>query len=308
MDIQVAGVLFQFIDAALKPLLSGGVRNVMLGLGALIGTFWQVNFVLRSMRWYWLGMTGIFQDVVFELLKVAFIAGMAFNVGWYLQTIVPFVTDGAAWMGGVMSGLDGSQNNQVDMMLSAYIDSLIKLFDALTFPITDLKTTLMSVVTLALYIGGGVPFLITVVCTLVVMKAATTMLLALGPLFIAFALFDVTRQWFWGWVSQISGFMLTQVMFAVILALEISFINQNIIKDGVIDTSIPASFSMTIFFAAFTLLATGIPNYAASIMGGAPAQGGAGLGALVSKASGFSTAQKFAGSAFSKFRGKNNIK
>lgn len=308
MDIQVAGVLFQFIDAALKPLLSGGVRNVMLGLGALIGTFWQVNFVLRSMRWYWLGMTGIFQDVVFELLKVAFIAGMAFNVGWYLQTIVPFVTDGAAWMGGVMSGLDGSQTNQVDMMLSAYIDSLIKLFDALTFPITDLKTTLMSVVTLALYIGGGVPFLITVVCTLVVMKAATTMLLALGPLFIAFALFDVTRQWFWGWVSQISGFMLTQVMFAVILALEISFINQNIIKDGVIDTSIPASFSMTIFFAAFTLLATGIPNYAASIMGGAPAQGGAGLGALVSKASGFSTAQKFAGSAFSKFRGKNNIK
>lgn len=308
MDIQVAGVLFQFIDAALKPLLSGGVRNVMLGLGALIGTFWQVNFVLRSMRWYWLGMTGIFQDVVFELLKVAFIAGMAFNVGWYLQTIVPFVTDGAAWMGGVMSGLDGSQTNQVDMMLSAYIDSLIKLFDALTFPITDLKTTLMSVVTLALYIGGGVPFLITVVCTLVVMKAATTMLLALGPLFIAFALFDVTRQWFWGWVSQISGFMLTQVMFAVILALEISFINQNIIKDGVIDTSIPASFSMTMFFAAFTLLATGIPNYAASIMGGAPAQGGAGLGALVSKASGFSTAQKFAGSAFSKFRGKNNIK
>lgn len=308
MDIQVAGVLFQFIDAALKPLLSGGVRNVMLGLGALIGTFWQVNFVLRSMRWYWLGMTGIFQDVVFELLKVAFIAGMAFNVGWYLQTIVPFVTDGAAWMGGVMSGLDGSQTNQVDMMLSAYIDSLIKLFDALTFPITDLKTTLMSVVTLALYIGGGVPFLITVVCTLVVMKAATTMLLALGPLFIAFALFDVTRQWFWGWVSQISGFMLTQVMFAVILALEISFINQNIIKNGVIDTSIPASFSMTMFFAAFTLLATGIPNYAASIMGGAPAQGGAGLGALVSKASGFSTAQKFAGSAFSKFRGKNNIK
>lgn len=308
MDIQVAGVLFQFIDAALKPLLSGGVRNVMLGLGALIGTFWQVNFVLRSMRWYWLGMTGIFQDVVFELLKVAFIAGMAFNVGWYLQTIVPFVTDGTAWMGGVMSGLDGSQTNQVDMMLSAYIDSLIRLFDALTFPITDLKTTLMSVVTLGLYIGGGVPFLITVVCTLVVMKAATTMLLALGPLFIAFALFDVTRQWFWGWVSQISGFMLTQVMFAVILALEISFINQNIIKDGNIDTSIPASFSMTMFFAAFTLLATGIPNYAASIMGGAPAQGGAGLGALMGKASGFSTAQKFAGSAFSKFRGKNNIK
>jgi type IV secretion system protein VirB6 len=308
MDIQVAGVLFQFIDAALKPLLSGGVRNVMLGLGALIGTFWQVNFVLRSMRWYWLGMTGIFQDVFFELLKVAFIAGMAFNIGWYLQTIVPFVTDGAAWMGGVMSGLDGSQTNQVDMMLSTYIDSLMKLFEALKFPMTDLQVTLMSVVTLVLYIGGGLPFLVTVVCTLVVMKAATTMVLALGPLFIAFALFDATRHWYWGWVSQIAGFMLTQVMFAVVLALEISFINQNIIKEGTIDTSIPASASMLFFFAAFTMLATGIPNYAASMMGGAPAQGGSGIGAVMGKATGFSTAQRMAGAIHSKIRGKNNIK
>nr|WP_235654482.1 type IV secretion system protein [Pseudomonas amygdali] len=48
-------------------------------------------------------------------------------------------------------------------------------------------------ISIVLFILGGIPFLLAVGSTLLVIKAATTMLLALGPLFIAFALFDRTR-------------------------------------------------------------------------------------------------------------------
>ncbi|WP_235654479.1 type IV secretion system protein, partial [Pseudomonas amygdali] len=89
----------------------------------------------------------------------------------------------------------------------------------------DMSVLYTGGISIVLFILGGIPFLLAVVSTLLVIKAATTMLLALGPLFIAFALFDRPRQWFWGWVSQMAGFMLTQVLFSVVLAMEVAFIN-----------------------------------------------------------------------------------
>ncbi|EGH18686.1 conjugal transfer protein, partial [Pseudomonas savastanoi pv. glycinea str. race 4] len=55
--------------------------------------------------------------------------------------------------------------------------------------------------------------------------------------FIAFLLFDQTRQYFWGWVGAIAGFMLAQVLISVVLAIEIGFINTMMIKDGMLNTN-----------------------------------------------------------------------
>lgn len=308
MEINVAQTLYSFIDAALQTTLSSGMQNAMLVLGGLIGTFWMVSFTLRSIRWLYMGMTETFQDVVYEIFKVAFIAGMAFNLNWYISTIVPFVTDAPAWLGGVLSGQSGTQINQIDSMMTSYINSLLEMMKMLKISIwdTDFEVLMLAVVSVSIYLLGGIPFLLACVSTLLVIKAATTLLLALGPLFIAFALFDATRQWFWGWVSQIAGFMLTQVLFSVVLALEIGFVNKMIITDGQINTSLPGVFSMFIFFAVFLALAVELPNYAASIMGGSPTSGG-GLRGALAKTSGFSAAQKLAGLMRKKMPSRNRI-
>ena len=102
--------------------------------------------------------------------------------------------------------------------------------------------------------------------------------------------------------------MLTQVLFAVVLGLEIGFINSFIIKNGEIDTTLLGNISMLIYFAAFTLLATELPNYAASVMGGASSGAATGLGGILGKASGAGAAMKMskaAGGLASKYlRGK----
>ncbi|EGH18696.1 conjugal transfer protein, partial [Pseudomonas savastanoi pv. glycinea str. race 4] len=54
---------------------------------------------------------------------------------------------------------------------------------------------------------------------------------------IAFLLFDQTKQYFWGWVAAIAGFMLAQVLISVVLAIEIGFINTVMIKDGTLTTT-----------------------------------------------------------------------
>src|ERR1700712_1861544 len=126
MELHVAQKMYEAVDASLHGTLVTGTANVMLGVGALFGTFWLLNFTLKGVFWLYQGMTVVFREVVIEIAKVAFIAGLAWNVGWYIQTIVPFVTGLPAWMGGVLSGQEGSQVNQIDDLVVSYCINLQK--------------------------------------------------------------------------------------------------------------------------------------------------------------------------------------
>ncbi len=315
MDVTIAQDLFQAIDEALKSTLGSGTAKVMLGLGASFGSMWLVHFTLKSIYWLFQGLDVIFQDVIFTILKMAFVMYFAFNVSWYIQTVVPFVTDLPNWIGGVLSGsgLEGKLTNQVDKLIAGYIGSLDKLISAMEFGFTQNWGTMFnSVLTILFYLIGGIPFLSVCVGTMVVLKFSTSILLVVGPIFIAFALFDQTRQWFWGWVSTISAFMLTNIFFSVAIGVELNYINNFIIKNGTIDMSLLGAFEILIVFGAFTLLATELPGYAASIMGGASSGGVTGVpGGGAAKRMAGGAAKKLGGAARSiatRFAGRNRIK
>lgn len=298
MDIQVAQTLYSSIDASLNHVLSSGTAKVMAGVAGVIGTFWMLSFTVRSLQWLFMGMTQVFRDVVFELIKMSFITSMAFNVVWYLKTVVPFVTDFPVWMGGILSGQEGSQVNQVDSLINSYVGELAHLIKAMKFnPFTNnLSDIWLGIQSAVLYLVGGIPFLLVAVGTSLTLKVATTVLLVVGPLFIAFALFDQTRHWFMGWVSVVAGFMLTHVLFAVVLAMEIGYVKTTLMPNGQLDTSLVGNINMIIVFLVFTVLATELPGYAASIMGGAPS-GAHGLADIVGKGSGLGTAMRVANAA-----------
>ncbi|WP_147479986.1 type IV secretion system protein, partial [Pseudomonas savastanoi] len=215
-------------------------------LGALFGTMWLIHFTLRNMQWLYRGMNVAFEDVAKEILKMAFITACAFNLQWYVQTIVPFVTGFPNWMGGLMSGQEGTQTNQIDSLIVTYASNLSALIGAMKFNIlrasfADIWLGIQGVV---FYAIGGIPFLLAAVATLFVLKVSTTAIVAVGPLFIAFLLFDQTRQYFWGWVGAIAGFMLAQVLISVVLAIEIGFINTMMIKDGMLNTNLEGNLTI----------------------------------------------------------------
>lgn len=315
MDFQVAiaADLFQAIDAALKGTLGSGTSKVMLGLGASFGSMWLLNFTMKSIYWLHQGMDAVFQDVLMSIMKMAIIVYFAFNVSWYTSTVVPIVTGLPDWMGGVLAGNEGPATNQVDGLINSYIGSLDTLISAMKFGWTeDWAVMFYAILVVAFYLMGGIPFLGVCIGTMITLKAATTIILVVGPVFIAFALFDQTRQWFWGWVSVIGGFMLTQVLFAIVIGLELNYINNNIVKNGQIETTLVSAFGILLIFGAFTYLATELPNYAASIMGGGPSGGVTGVGGLLGKATGLNPAGRMAKSAAQfaarRFKGRNQIK
>lgn len=313
MDVQIAGDLYRAIDESLKSTLGTGTAKVMVGLGAAFGSMWMVQFTLKSIYWLFQGMDAIFQDVIFTIFKMAFIVYFAFNVTWYIQNVVPFATGLPNWMGGVLSGQEGNATNQVDALIASYIDSLDKLISMMKFGFTeDWSVMFYAVLIIVFYLMGGIPFLSVCVGTMITLKAASSIILVVGPIFIAFSLFDQTRQWFWGWVSLIGGFMLTQVLFAVVVGIELNYINSFIIKNGAIEITLMGAFQILLVFGAFTLLATELPNYAASIMGGGPSGGVGGIGGILGRTSGLGAARRMSGAAAKqiakRFKGRNQIK
>ncbi|WP_052150869.1 type IV secretion system protein [Pseudomonas aeruginosa] len=297
INIEIANQLYTFIDASLKSMIMVGMAKVMLVMGAVFGTFWLLHLLMRAIRWLWLGLDVPFQEVSMELIKIAVLISIAFNVGTYWNYIVPFVQGLPLWMAKTLSGSSDVFTNQVDSLISSFFNGVRDLVKTLKFnPLSKagFSGAFLSVLTVAYMLLGGIPFLLIAVGTLVTLKVSTTVILVVGPLFIAFAIFPQTRQYFFGWVGVLGGFMLAQVLFSVILGLEMRFINEHVIRDGNIPSDLKGAISILIYFAAFTAIALEIPNYAATIMSGAPTSAGGAIGGMVKRGLGLHPAMRMA--------------
>ena len=67
-------------------------------------------------------------------------------------------------------------------------------------------------------------FLVSAVGGLVVLRLIAAILLALGPLFVVFLLFDATRGWFAGWLRGLAGTMLGMFGVGIVLGVELALL------------------------------------------------------------------------------------
>ncbi len=72
--------------------------------------------------------------------------------------------------------------------------------------------------------GSRILFLLTAVGALAAVRVVTGLMLALGPFFIAFLMFDSTRSLFEGWVRAIAGAALGAIGVTIVLGLELELL------------------------------------------------------------------------------------
>lgn len=312
MDLHIAQTLFEAIDTALDGTITNGTAKVMLVLAGLFGSAWLLQFTIMAMQWIFTGLNRAFEEVLWSVLRLAIVVSIAFNVSWYLRVVVPFVTNMPVWMGGVLGGSEGNQTNQVDQLLNNFFAAIMKMIDAMNFSfIDDFSVVVLGITILVLMVLGGIPFLSVCIGTLVLLKVSTTCMLVVGPIFIAFALFDETKRWFWGWISVVGGFMLTNVLFSVVVGLALNFIDSYVVKAGTVETTWADAIAVFFFFSAFTLLATSLPDHAAGVMGGV-SSGSSGVKGVIGKGTGLGPAARMAGGLAKRLgkrlmRGRNRI-
>lgn len=304
IELAVAQTLYQAIDDALTGMITTGTSNLMIGVSALFGAIWMIERTVATMNWYFKGFDGALQEEIMNAIKASFIIFSAFNIGWYIRIVVPFVNDMPLWAIHTLSGQPAG-TNQVDALINTFLNGLWEFIKNIDFdPIFNFKESLASLLVIICFLLGGVPFLGVCVATLMTLKVSISLFLVVGPLFIAFGLFDQTRQYFWGWVSLLGGFMLTQLIFGVAITFEVAFLNKFVLTSdpsGAMSGSFKGAFALLFYFGAFTAIATEIPNYAASVMGGSPS-GATGLKRLMMKSTGLGAAQRFAGGLRNRIR------
>lgn len=295
IELSIAETLYQSIDQSLAGTIKTGTSSLMIGVGSLFCSFWLINKTITSINWYFNGFNSVLKDEIINAIKSAFIIYSAFHVDWYMSVVVPFVNGMPTWaIQQLSSGAVG--NNQVDALINSFINGIVTYTNSIKFSlIDDFKATIIAIITLGVMLIGGIPFLALCVATLMTLKVSTSLFLVVGPLFIAFSLFDQTRQYFWGWVSLLGGFMLTQLIFGVAITLEINFLNAFVLKDGKIGDTLGSAFALLFYFGTFSAIATEIPNQAARVMGGSPG-GTHGLKGLMMKGTGLGVAFRMAGS------------
>lgn len=305
MDAQVVQPIFDAVDAAMNGTLVTGTSSLMKVAGGIFGTFWVMHFTLKSLYWLQYGLDMAVKDIVSSMLRVAFVCSLAFTSSTYMEAIVPFVSNAPAGITKIITGSESNATNQIDVLFGSYLETVIKVAGSLRLSIfnSEISDLAFAIITLAILIISGITFLVVCASTLIILKLSTTIFLVVGPVFIAFFLFDATKQYAWGWINLIAGFMLTNVLFGVVVSIEINYINVNLIdNDGMLKFQWANLFAMPLIFGAFTALAQAIPGYAASIMGGSPVSNAGGVGAMLNYG-GVGTARKIA-SALGKFTPK----
>lgn len=101
-------------------------------------------------------------------------------------------------------------------------------------------------------------------------KLALALLVALGPVFIACALFDASRRFFFGWISQAVNYLVLMALIVTVLQLVLSFIAD---QWSQIDAADPMTGG--VMFIALCLVAAifflQLPSIASGVAGGASA-------------------------------------
>jgi len=293
-NFQIFEPAYTFVDGKLDTFLNGDVSNVV----AQVAGPMRAALVLYVLLYGFAILRGAISEPIVDFavrsLKLAFVYMLATTVAYsswvttlLFQTLPNTLTQAIS---GAASPDPGAAFDQF-FSRAAFLGETI----AKTASLTDLGPLLVSgavyvLGALAAALGFGV---------VMIAKVSLALLVALGPIFIACALFEGSRRYFYGWLSQAVNYVILMALIVTVFQMVLSLVGdqwtqingQDPVAGGLIFIALCVLGS--IFFLQ-------TPSIAAGIAGGASA-GLSDFGAAVGGASrGARNPAAFAGSGRSR--------
>lgn len=268
MAVTIVETLFQSFDDSVVNTISNGAANVMNTVAPIFCSGLCIYLGFKAIGWYRNGHDMPIMEVMELFIKCALICFCSFNVSVYLQHIVPIINNLSSDIVALLSNSSsGTTANTIDLLLTNYLKMIADFTDTMEFDILDINVSTLFIQFFALLIMliSGLPFIVITCATLFCVKIGMSLMLIIGPIFIAFLFFPATKDLFWGWAKLIISFIIINILFSLVITLEINFINDQFIKTP--DPSWVAVASMLICFSAFIYLAKAIPSFAGAIVG-----------------------------------------
>jgi type IV secretion system protein VirB6 len=272
--------MFTAFDQNLLGFINTGSAAIISLISPVCGTLFAI-YLLFITAGYWKG--GIEEPVTDFLMRMigwAAIIAFGLNIQYYSTYVVPFFNGLGDDLATALTGTPQT-GSALDALCTAYVTAMWKLFQAAD----GIEDTLNAICFIAITLLAAVPFIAIAAAYIILAKFALSILLALGPLFFAFAIFPPTRKFFDAWVGQCMNYTFLVCLFAAAGMLEIRFAQ----------TMVPTSmtllqlFQLVMMGVAFIVISLNLPGLASQL------GGGVGISSMVGKASGLASALKAVG-------------
>lgn len=211
MSLRIFEPSYVFIDERLNVFLGDRLSSVI----AVVEGPLRVALVLYVLLYGFAVLRGAISEPVMDFalrsVKLAFLYALATTAAYSSFVTQPLFVDLPNALTQAISGADTpSVGAAFDQFLAyaGYLSETIAREGSAFDPAPYLVAAVVLVIgALACALGFGI---------VLVAKTALALLVALGPIFIACALFDATRRFFFGWLSQAVNYL---VLFALLITL-----------------------------------------------------------------------------------------
>jgi type IV secretion system protein VirB6 len=210
-DVAIFGPAYTFVDGKLDGFLGAGAGRVIAEVSGPLRLALVLYVLLYGIAIVRGAISEPILDFAVRSLKLAaiyFLATSATYADWITQPLFHVLPDTLA------RAISGTTSGDAGAAFDQFFDRAAYLGDKVAKEGTPLDWTpfLMSgavfvIGALAAALGFGIALLA---------KVALALLVSLGPIFIACALFEATRRYFFGWLSQAVNYL---VLFALIIAI-----------------------------------------------------------------------------------------
>lgn len=262
--------IFTKIDTSLISLL-GSKASVIVGLVSPVVAICfsvYVMLIFLSFQRDNAAWSGSALDMIKRVAAWGIIISASMNISFYMNTIVPMINGIPIELSNALTNNSSAGNiNSVDSIISYYITVIQEMMAKAS----GIKATLVAGFNILLLIITGIPVVIIMAAYLLLAKLMLAILIAIGPLFLALALFPVTRQYATLWIGQVVNFMLLGVLMNVTAVVMI-----NILVGLQIDpltASLVDILSYGVIALLFFIVILRIPDLSSALSGGISANG-----------------------------------
>jgi type IV secretion system protein VirB6 len=251
--------LYSFFDDAVNNVIVNGTTNMIALISPLLAACFSI-YVMLILFSYWKGDTDEpIMDFLSRLIGWGAIITFGLNIDMYRLYVVPLVTGLGEDLGGTVAGTYSSAA-ALDQLANAFVQAFIRMFqDASGF-----EETLFAVFAIAsVGLFSGI-FMVVAIAYIILAKLALGILVAVGPLFIAAALFPASRELFKNWTGQCLNYAFLVMLFSFAAQIEIQMVNGLIPQD----MTLSALFEVNLVCAVFILVSLNLPSLASALAGG----------------------------------------
>lgn len=180
-------------------------------------------------------MRGAIQEPVLDFavrgIKLAIIWGLVSSAGDYSSWVGSTINVGAAQFINSLTGGAGTvPGDSVMVQANEFATQVEEAYAAEGWSGSITGGIISFAIMMTAGLFAAIAFVITLLSTF-----ALSIMAAIGPIFIGFALFDVTRGWFFAWLGQLLNFMLVKVLVTVLTVVIVSLMGNIYTQASAVD-------------------------------------------------------------------------